>query len=207
MPEDLWSSVLVIGAVWLVTVVSPGPNFLATCHAALNDSRRSGVLVALGVGVGTAVWAVASLLGLGLLFQSAAWLYGLVKLAGGLYLIWLGIRTLLGSGSVSSDAPDTAGPSGRGAFRRGLVVDLSNPKAAVFFVSLFAVAVPPEAPFWFDALVVTMVVVTAFAWYATVACLVNLPPVAAVLRRWQAGITRITGALFVVLGVRLAVDR
>ncbi len=134
----LWASAVTIAAVWTVTVVSPGPNFLATVHAALAHSRRAGVQVALGISAGTTLWATASLLGLGLLFQSAGWLYHAVRIAGAGYLIYLGVRTLMAArhpavppGSAGSRAP----VRGLRAVRRGLLTDLGNPKAAAFFTS------------------------------------------------------------------------
>ena len=96
--------------------------------------------------------------------------------------------------------------SGGRAFRFGLLTDLSNPKAAAFFTSLFAVAVPPTAPLWFDVLIVTTVVVIAGGWYALAACLVSLEQVSRVYRRGQRAITAVTGAVFMGLGARLALS-
>ncbi len=211
MTATLWASLATIVGIWSVTVLSPGPNFFMTAYTASRQTRRLGLAVAAGIALGTTVWATASLLGLGLLFQSAAWLYQAVKIAGGLYLAYLGLRMILAARREAR--PDTAGPpaarrlSPRGAFLRGVIVDLGNPKAAVFFASLFAVAVPPDAPLWFKALVVATVVVMAGGWYAVVACLVKLPPVAEALARMQTAIAYVTGAIFVALGLRLASER
>jgi len=91
----LATSLLAVIGVWVVTVLVPGPNFLATVHMSHVESRRAGVVVAVGIAVGTAVWATASLAGLGLLFRSAGWLYQGVKIAGAAYLIFVGIRTMI----------------------------------------------------------------------------------------------------------------
>ncbi len=72
--------------------------------------------------------------------------------------------------------------------------------------SLFAVAVPPAAPLWFDAAIVGLVVGIAGGWYALMACLLSLGPVAAFYRRAQRAITALAGALFVAVGLRLAAD-
>ncbi len=204
----LWASLATIVGVWFVTVLSPGPNFLATLQTALAQSRRAGLLVAAGIALGTTIWSTASLLGLGLLFQTAGWLYLTVKLVGGAYLIFLGLRAIMTARKL---APLTAAPAapltGWQAFRRGLLVDLSNPKAAAFFASLFAVTVPPDAPLWFDVTVVAAVVVMAGGWYALVACAVMLPGVSAFYRRAQRLIGYVTGALFMALGLRLATER
>ena len=208
LAPPLWASLATITAVWLVTVISPGPNFLATAHAALSQSRRSGVLVAAGIAVGTTLWATVSLAGLGLLFQSAGWLYAAVKLAGGAYLIYLGLRTIAAAHRRPAVAlPSRAPLTGRQAFRRGLLTDLANPKAAAFFTSLFAVAVPPTAPLWFDAAVVALVVAMAGGWYAVVACAMTAGPIPALYRRAERAIGYLTGAVFIGLGARLASER
>ena len=209
MTAGLSASLATITAVWLVTVVvSPGPNFLATVQAALSQSRAAGLTLAAGIAIGTTVWATASLLGLGLLFQSAGWLYLTVKLAGAAYLIYLGLRTILSARRLSPVAGPVHRPlSALAAFRRGLLTDLSNPKAAVFFTSLFAVAVPANAPAWFDILVVASVVTIAGGWYALVACFVTYRPIADMYYKFQRVIAYVTGMIFVLLGLRLASDR
>lgn len=205
---DLWTGFATITLVWAVTVLSPGPNFLATVQAALGRSRRAGLEVALGISFGTTIWATASLLGLGLLFQSAGWLYHAVRIAGAAYLIFLGVATLLSARRAAGPA-SVVGPAvgGLRAVRRGLLTDLSNPKAAAFFTSLFAVTVPPSAPFWFDAATVALVVAIAGGWYALCACAVSLAPVAAFYRRARRAITAVAGVVFLALGLRLASER
>lgn len=210
MPGDAadWSAFLAVLGIWSATVLSPGPNFLATVHASLHRSRSAGLAVALGIAIGTLVWATASLAGLALLFQNAAWLYAAVKFCGACYLIYIGVRMI-----VSAQAPGTNAGVGRSsisgwrAVRHGILTDLANPKAAAFFASLFAVAVPPAAPLWFHVLIITAVVVIAGGWYAICACLIVAPPIAHAYRRAQNAVTGAAGALFVGIGARLAAER
>ena len=203
--SSLWISYFTITGIWLATVVSPGPNFLATVQASLSNSRRAGMTVALGIAVGTALWAGLSLAGLGLLFQKVGWLYALVKLAGAAYLIFVGLQMILSARRPA--ASSTALPlSDRRAFRRGLLTDLSNPKAAAFFTSLFAVAVPPTAPLWFDVMIVASVVAIAGIWYALAACAITWAPVARGYRKARKAIAYITGGLFTAFGAKLAAE-
>lgn len=206
--STLWASFVTITIVWLAALVAPGPDFLATVHTTLSGSRRSGAFVAAGIAVGIAAWATASLLGLGLLFQTAEWLYYAVKLIGAAYLVYLGVR-ILWSTRASRLASTSAEPvvSDIGAFRRGLLTNLSNPKAAALFGSLFAVLAPTAAPVWFDAGVVAMMVATSLGWYVAVACAMASGPVAVLYRRAERAISAAAGALFVGLGARMAADR
>ena len=209
--DTLVASLLTVLGIWAVTVMTPGPNFLAVAHATLARSRRHGLWVVAGIAAGTAVWAAASLAGLGLLFRTAGWLYTAVKLLGGAYLIYLGLRMILASRRPSRPHPaagtGTASATPWSGFRRGLLVDLSNPKAAAFFTSLFAVAVPPTAPLWLLACVVAAVVGVAAAWYGAVALTLGSRRVSSTYRRAERLITAVAGALFMALGLRLATAR
>lgn len=207
MTLSLWTSLTTIISVWIITVLSPGPNFFATAHIATTQSRERGLILSLGIAVGTAIWATASLIGLGLLFETAAWLYQIVKLAGGGYLVYMGVRTIL-SARRSPTAPEMAvrTVSAKTAFWRGIVVDLSNPKAAIFFTSLFALAVPAGAPVWFQGMVVAIVTIVAGGWYALVACAVSFRPVARVLERTRTLVAYVTGGVFIAIGARIATD-
>ena len=200
----LWVAYLTISGIWLATVLAPGPNFVATVQASLTGSRRAGVTVALGIAVGTAIWAGLSLVGLGLLFESVSWLYSLVKILGAGYLIFIGLQTIV---TARRPAVAAAKPLSDGrAFRRGLLTDLSNPKAAAFFTSLFAVAVPPAAPLWFDIMIVTTVVAIAGLWYVAAAYAIACRPIAAAYQKARKAIAYATGTLFTAFGAKLAID-
>lgn len=72
---SLWTGLATLMGVRMVTVTSPGPNFVATVHAAVSGSRRDGLPAAAGLSTGCVIWCVATLSGLGLAFRSAPWLY------------------------------------------------------------------------------------------------------------------------------------
>lgn len=204
----LWTGFATVIGVWIVTVVTPGPNFLATVHATLTRSRQAGLLVAAGITLGTALWGIASLFGLGLLFQAAGGLYQIVKLAGAAYLVVVGVRLILSARRASTPVriAGSAIPASR-AFRHGLVTDLSNPKAAAFFTSLFAVAVPPTASLWFDGLLVATVAGIAGLWYGAVAWAMAADPMVVLYRKAARAISALTGVVLVALGLRLAAER
>ncbi|MBV9359379.1 MAG: LysE family transporter [Chloroflexi bacterium] len=194
-------------SVWLVALIAPGPDFAATVHASVTGSRRAGLGVAAGVTVGMAAWASSSLLGLHAVVDTFAGLATLLRLAGGTYLAYLGGRLLWAAwrGGTGRAAPVTP-TSTAGAFRRGLVTNLSNPKALALFSSLFALLVPPGAPAWFTPGLLLSVVVSAGCWYTLVAFTMSSGVMASAYRRLERGLTAVTGAVFVAVGVRLAVE-
>jgi threonine/homoserine/homoserine lactone efflux protein len=196
--------------VWLVALATPGPDTLAVSHVALSGGRRSGFACAVGVAAGIAVWAMAALFGLALLFAQAGWLYRIATLAGAAYLAFLGVR-MLRAAWVGGEAAAMAVLGGEGrapdparAFRRGLVTNLANPKAAALFGSLFAVALPPHPGIAEGTALVLAFAGTCLAWYALLAALLARPRAAAAYRRAARGVNALAGAAFLGFGARLA---
>ncbi len=94
MTHALYSSLITIGFMWFVIVLSPGPNFLLTANTSLSHSNRMGIMVASGIAVGTVTWAVLSMLGISLLFYHFHFIRELIVVAGAIYLFYLGISFL-----------------------------------------------------------------------------------------------------------------
>lgn len=197
-------------ALYLVAAVTPGPNLLATLRASLASGRGAGLAVVVGIALASMIWAIASLLGISLLFALAPWLYGLLLTLGALYLIWMGANLLYSAwrpARAPVSLPLRTRASGWWGVRHGVLVTLSNPKSAVFYSSLFAVGVPPDSP---DALRVALVLavgVVAFGWYGGMALLVSLPPFARAYRRGERALTAVSGAIFLGFGIKLLSQR
>jgi threonine efflux protein len=192
-----------LAGIWARVVISPGPDFVATLHHATAGSRRAGLLVVTGIAVGTALWAAGALAGLGLVFARLSWLADLVRLAGAAALCWLGVRAWLSAGRPP--ASHGSAPGGH-PLRAGLVTDLANPKAAVFWSSLFAALLPPDPPLWVEAASVAVAVGVAVAWYGLVAVVGSAGPAVRAYRRARVCLDRVTGGVLVALGVRLALS-
>ena len=199
--------------VWAIALVSPGPDVLATARYATARSRRDGMLVGLGVTSAIGLWATASLLGLGVLLARVSWLYDIVRLAGAAYLAYLGVRALLAARSsgrretVAEEAePVTGDRSGWSLWRVGFLTNIGNPKAAVFFGSLFGAFLPAQPSMWLQAAVLVGMVLMAVTWFTGVACLFSLAPFARGYRRAKRGIDVATGCLFIALAGRLATE-
>jgi threonine/homoserine/homoserine lactone efflux protein len=146
------SFLIVLGgttAIYLMAAASPGPNFLIVTRTSAGLSRRAGVLTALGVATTGAIWSGAAVLGLCFVFERFVWLYGVLKLLGGAYLIYLGVKTWIGAAkppAVSAERYEIQAIGGWRYFWMGALTNLTNPKAAVFFGSIFTALLPPTLP-------------------------------------------------------------
>ena len=127
----------------LILAVTPGPAVLYIVTRSVSQGRAAGVVSCLGIALGTFIHVVGAALGLSALLASSALAFGVVKYAGAAYLIWLGLRRLLGGNSALAAAEVETRPLGR-VFWEGVVVNLLNPKTALFFLAFLPQFVDPS---------------------------------------------------------------
>ncbi|MDP4824075.1 MAG: LysE family transporter [Aestuariivirgaceae bacterium] len=191
-----------IGLLQLVAVISPGPSFLITARAAVARSRWRGVQVALGLGAGTVIWASAAVLGLHVLFQKFPSLYFSMKLSGAVFLLWIAYQIFrhaaepLAIGEAGVEA-------GRSPFWQGFFTQISNPKVAVFFGSIFIALLPQDVPLWMSLSLIAIVSFNEVWWYSAVALFFGSGPVRRFYLAAKVWIDRVTGVFLGVLGLKL----
>ena len=140
MPDPtLWGLFIVASVVLLLT---PGPAVLYIVARSIEQGRTAGLVSVLGIHLGTIVHIAAAAIGLSALLVSSALAFAIVKYLGAAYLIWIGIRTFLAKDPDSGASVVPAQPLHR-AFRDGFVVNLFNPKTAIFFLSFLPQFVDP----------------------------------------------------------------
>jgi threonine efflux protein len=188
--------------------ISPGPSFVFVVRTSLALSRRDGIAAALGMGVGGVVFAALALLGLQAVLAKIAWLYVALRLAGGCYLLYLAARLWRGAAEpiVVPGTPDRRPPGRLRSFCLGLATQLSNPKTAVVYGSVFAALLPPAPPAWVLVALPPAIMLIETGWYTVVAAAFSSErPRAAYLRgkRW---IDRAAGAVMGALGLRLVIE-
>jgi threonine/homoserine/homoserine lactone efflux protein len=192
-----------------VGTVSPGPSFVLVVRTALAQSRRAGLAAALGMGIGGVGFAGLALLGLHAVLVEAGWAALGLKLAGAAYLLYLASALWRGADAPLAVAPDAAAPggaTGARAFAVGLATQLSNPKTAIVYASVFAALLPAPAPPWLMVALPPTVFVLEAGWYAIVALSFSAARPRALYGRAKRVIDRVAGAVMAALGVRLIVD-
>ncbi|HWM26656.1 MAG TPA: LysE family translocator [Chthoniobacterales bacterium] len=190
--------------------LTPGPDTVYILGRSIAHGRRAGIASALGICVGSIFHTCAAALGLSAFLATSAWAFSAVKLAGAAYLVFLGLRALLKPGQGLNVPAQFERNEPAAAFRQGILTNVLNPKVALFFLAFLPQFIDAAAPSKMSAfLVLGFTFVTtgtiwclALAWFAArfSARFRENPTVAAVLNR-------AVGALFVFLGLRLAVAR
>lgn len=189
----------------LFAAISPGPAVLMSARTGLTEGFRTGALLAIGIGMGAVVWAGAAMFGLNLVFAAAPALLWTLKIAGGAYLIWIGL-TLWRSAAVPLDTTDrrTMPRTGTSAFRLGLFTQLANPKPAVMFSAIFLGTVPQDTPAWVYAALLTVVFANETIWNIVVARIFSLDRTRTRYISLKTVIDRCFGGMLALLGLKLA---
>jgi threonine/homoserine/homoserine lactone efflux protein len=185
-------------ASFLLAIV-PGVGTAMLVKQSVRGGRRAAFATVGGLELGVAFWAVAAGLGLSMLLVASEVAYQALRVVGVLVLLWFGVRALFGR------RRDVDEPTPRGGFRAGLLVNLANPKLAVFAVSFLPQFVAPGAGRWVLLTLAAVWVVVDTLWYLIIAAL--LTKVIRWLKRHQHKLERITGGVLIGLGVKLALDR
>lgn len=196
-----------IAAAIATGAASPGPSFVMVARTAAGTGRVNGLMAAIGMGLGGLAFAVASLLGLHSLLLAVPSLYLFLKVGGGLYLAYLGLCIWRGAETpfiADIGADDRSEPLSARFLAMGLTTQLSNPKAAIVYASVFAAFLPAEASFAFKASIALIVLVVEAGWYSLVALVLSSPGPRTLYLRSKAWIDRTAGGIMIALGVKLA---
>src|SRR5260221_9493695 len=136
-----------IGAVQLMAAMSLGQAFLVVTRISVGESRRVALAATFGVTNAALFWAIAATLGVHVLLAEAAWLYGALKLAGGAYLVWLGIQAWRHAGMALAPATSSTLSMNRWqVWRAGFSTDVAQPEGVVFFGGIFLAPFPAGTP-------------------------------------------------------------
>ena len=202
---DAVGTLVAVFAVFIPALILPGPDFVGVVRSSLTRGTTAGLLTTLGVTIGLGMYATLSLLGLSAVLVKYQWLTWAVRVLGGAYLVYLGIRLLRAKPGKMEDAA-AQGPLRGNALLFGFFVTLTNPKAIVLFASVFATAVTASTPHWLMLLMSGLVMASALVWYSIVSLFMSSGPV---MRRFQNArhwIERVAGASFVLIGGRIIAD-
>jgi len=198
---------LSLALLWAVAVVTPGPNFFNIAQLAASQSRRHGVVAALGVATGTVLWGLAGGLGIKTLFSVAPALYLGFKIAGGCYLIYLGLKQFKRKAAIAPGKPAATHQTYLSVYARGLLGNMTNPKSALFVTTIFATAMPAHVSPLLLALAVLTMATLSFSWYCSVALFFASRRVAGVYERSRQWLDRLAGGCYLLFGAHLMANR
>lgn len=204
-------SIALIGTVTfihLLGVISPGPDFIMTVRNSLTYSRKTGIWTAVGLGFGMAVHILYSWAGLALIISKSILVFNFVKFLGAGYLIYIGVKSCLSKSSVlevgehrkkSDITPFTAA-------KIGFLTNVLNPKATLFFLSLFTFVMSPATPAYIVGAVSVIMIIDAILWFSLVAIFFTQERIRSIFEKFQGAFNKTFGGLLIFLGVKVALS-
>lgn len=200
--------ILTVALVHLLAVISPGPDFIMITRNSLIYSRKTGIYSAIGLGFGILVHVTYSLVGIGLLISQSIILFNFIKYLGAAYLIYIGYKSLTSKSSnlhLESHNKKTD-ISKFAAIRMGFITNATNPKATLFFLSLFTIVINPSTPLFIKLFMGMEMAVVTSAWFILVAYLISHNLVKSKLAKVQHHAERFIGVVLIALGIKVALS-
>jgi threonine/homoserine/homoserine lactone efflux protein len=203
---ELSAAILSIAVALTLGAMSPGPSFILVARTSLGVSRRDGLAAAVGMGVGGVFFSAIALLGLLAILTAVPLLHLALKVLGGTYLVYLGYRIWRGALQplvLERTSLQNYPTQARRSFVLGLVTQVSNPKTAVVYASVFASLLPHNIPPSVLVALPIMVFAIETIWYSVVALALSSPSPRTRYLASKAWIDRTAGAIMSLLGLKL----
>jgi RhtB (resistance to homoserine/threonine) family protein len=201
--------VLAFTGIAAIVTLTPGADTMLVVRSALVRGRRAGLLTVLGIGSGLFIHATLSALGLSVVLVRSAHAFEIVKLAGALYLVFLGVQALRSAARGAPVAERPAGPAGaHRAYVEGLLTNVLNPKVAIFYLAFLPQFIGPQDPVLAKSILLASIhFAEGLVWLSLVTLFVaRLRPVLS-QPRVQRALESVTGLVFIAFGVKLAISR
>lgn len=200
----MWQVISLVITIHLLSCISPGPDFALVVKTALSYSRRSAILTAAGISCGILLHTSYCALGLGVILLKTPWLFKAIRFLGGLYLVYLGARSLLSKQhwSTTDNVHYIKDMPAKQALQQGFIVNVTNPKAILFILGLFIIIAKQNSIGLSIFFIIEMTIVT-FGWFVFLAYFMTHVKIKAKLLIAQTWINRILGLLLLSFGTEL----
>ena len=208
---SFWPEFMLIAFVHLMAVASPGPDFAIVLRYAVRFGRPQALAASIGIGVAILLHVTWSLVGIAVLIQTTPWLFKLLSFAAAGYLFYIGVMALRSQApadpeqAIAGDNADTV-PSARKAFITGFITNGLNPKATLFFLSLFAVIISPLTPMSYKVVYGVYMSIATAAWFCMLSAILTHTKVRRFLLLKGYWFDRLMGLMLLLLAVHLVLS-
>ena len=188
----------------MLGAMSPGPTSIYVAKNSIAISRKHGLFTALGTGTGAAIFGLLAVLGLQAFLLAVPSAYLILKICGGLYLLWLAAKIIKhAKDPIEANNNTSSQMSLRRAFSTGLITQLSNPKIAIVLASIFTALLPKEIPAYYYFVLPILCFFIDAGWCSLVAVALSAEGPRKVYLKFKALFDRIAGGVMTLLGLKL----
>lgn len=187
-------------------LIIPGPDFFIVTRTAISRSRIQAIYVALGITTAVLIWAFFALVGLNIIFEKFQWLRRIIMIAGGIYLCWLGFQMLKSAFSKKNHQQSSnveLPKSNLRFFMNGFLTNISNPKAVIYFGSVFSIFLSNPILNQMHFVMWLIIGIETFVWLSLVVFIFSFPKFKIIYQNTANWIDGISGGIFTAFGVYL----
>ena len=202
--SDLYIQFISIAIIHIFAVMSPGPDFAIIVKQSIARGRRAALAASLGIGTGILGHIALCMLGLSMIIAESSFLFNLIKILGGSYLIYIGVMSIVHrSDMVEIGNKGSSKSSSLESFRLGLLTNVLNPKATLFFLSLYAIIITDETTVYVQALYGIWMAVVTTLWFSFLSIALTNKTI---LKRIQSISSKVqlgTGLVLIIFAIKL----
>ena len=205
MSAELYSLALAL-SILAAGFISIGPNILAIIGTSMERGRQDGIRLALGVGIGSGIWATLTVAGLTTLITAYAGLITMLKIFGAVYLMWLAYKAFRSAATADEDIKPKAA-KGKNLFLQGIAIQMTNPKAALHWVAIVALGLGANAPPWVGLALIVSATTISICGHLAYAVTFSTQPVVLFYQKFRRWVESGLGMFFTFAAYKVATYR
>lgn len=206
--QSFWEMSFFVSTICLLAMISPGPDFFIVLKNSLRYTQKPALMTALGVFIGICTHMVYCVAGIAIIIKTTPWLFTLLRYGGAAYLIWIGLKALLAKGAPAiyyGAGEERQTLSLKKAFLQGYLCNLLNPKATLFFLSIFTQVLSAESSLFEKGWVAFIIIFEALIWWPIVVYLFQTEWIQRRFFKVQFIIDKLLGLILIALGIKVAI--
>jgi RhtB (resistance to homoserine/threonine) family protein len=202
---DLYQGLLIITSIHILAAASPGPDFVLVSQQTLTHGKKAGFMCSIGIALGLSIHIIYSALGLAAIIANSSNALWAIKIIGGGYLIYLGIKGIRSLPNAANDKQIKTAKyiSAPKSIATGFLCNALNPKAPIYFVALFTVVLSPDMPLYQIAIYGAWMMTIQLTWFSLVVVLLSRPKINAKFKKMGHWLDRILGGAMIALGIKV----
>lgn len=200
---------LILASALFIALLSPGPDFAMILKQSVSYGKRASIFSSIGIGLGVSVHVVYTLLGIGLIISKSIVLFNIVKYLGAVYLIYLGFMSLKSKGMKlqNTQIAQKENMSDFKSFSIGFLCNALNPKATLFFLSMFTVVISIDTPMYIQAIYGLFCMFATIIWFVCLSLFLSHKKVRAFFNSFGIWFDRVVGVVLISLGIKVALSK
>ncbi|MGP2657289.1 LysE family translocator [Malaciobacter sp. WC5094] len=203
------SEFLILASALFIALLSPGPDFAMILKQSVSYGKRASIFSSIGIGLGVSIHLVYTLLGIGFIISKSIILFNIVKYLGAVYLIYLGFMSLKSKGMKlqNGEIDQKENMSDFKSFSIGFLCNALNPKATLFFLSMFTVVINIDTPMYIQAIYGLFCMFATIIWFICLSLFLSHSKVRGFFNSFGIWFDRVVGVILISLGIKVALSK